>query len=105
MQTAALVAEAAELDAKTEFIEDLYLASPQTILQTAASRGENADCVLMIGHNPGCEDVLTLLGLGIHEMPTCALAHITLDIEDWALAPTAQSATLKDLCLVRQLPE
>ena len=105
MQTAALVAESAELDAKTEFVDDLYLAAPQTILEIAASRGGDANAILMVGHNPGCEDVLALLGLGMHEMPTCALAHITLDIDDWALAPTSNTATLENLWLVRELPD
>ena len=105
MQTAALVAEAAELDAKTDFVDELYLASPQTILETAATRGGDAQRILMIGHNPGCEDVLMVLGLGLHEMPTCALAHIQIDIDDWALLPTADQATLANLWLVRKLPD
>ena len=105
MQTAALVAEAAELHVKTEFVDDLYLAAPQTILKIIASRGGDSDAVLMVGHNPGCEDVLTILGLGMHEMPTCALAHITLDINDWELAPTTETATLENLWLVRELTD
>jgi len=82
MQTAALVAESAELHAKTEFIEELYLASPHVILETIADRGGDAGSIMVIGHNPGCEDVLSMLGVGMHEMPTAALAMITLEIED-----------------------
>lgn len=104
MQTAALVAEAADLNAKTEFLDELYLASPQTMLEILAARGGDAGLVLMIGHNPGCEDVLHLLGLGMHEMPTCALAYVALDINDWTLAPTASAATLENLWMVRELP-
>ena len=105
MQTAALVAEAADLHAKTEFLDELYLAPPQTILENVATRGGDSKMVLVVGHNPGCEDVLAVLGLGMHEMPTCALAHISLGIDDWALAPTANKATLENLWLVRELPD
>lgn len=105
MQTAALVVEAAELDLKTEFVDELYLASAQTILAMIAARGGDAQHVLAVGHNPGMEDVLSLLDLGMHEMPTAALAHIRFDIDDWSLAPTASGTTLENLWLVRELPD
>lgn len=38
-------------EARTEFRSDLYLADPDTIL--AAARDAKADCVLIVGHNPG----------------------------------------------------
>lgn len=105
METAALVAEAAELHMKTEFVDELYLASAHTILDTVTTRGGDAQRVLTVGHNPGMEDVLDLLGLGMLEMPTAALAHIRFDVEDWSLAPTAEGTTLENLWLARELSD
>ena len=91
--------------AEIEFFDELYLASPDTILDTAMRRGEDHGRVMVVGHNPGMEDVMTLLGLGMHEMPTAALAHISFDVDEWALATSASRITLEHLWLARELPE
>ena len=49
--------------------------------------------------------MLHVLGLGMHEMPTCSLAHIELDIDDWVLATGSIEARLIDLWLVKSLPD
>ena len=100
-----LLPQAAELHAKTEFQDLLYLASAQTMLEIAATRAHGEERVMLVGHNPGSEDVLHVLGLGIHEMPTCSLAHIELDIDDWVLATGSVKARLIDLWLVKSLPD
>jgi phosphohistidine phosphatase len=104
METAALVMTASGCTAEIEFLEELYLASPDTILDTAMRRGEDHGRVMVVGHNPGMEDVMTLLGLGMHEMPTAALAHISFDVDEWALATSASRTTLEHLWLARELP-
>lgn len=104
-ETLSLLAQAAELHAKTEFQDLLYLASAPTMLESAATRAQEERCVMLVGHNPGSEDVLHVLGLGIHEMPTCSLAHIELDIDDWVLATGSIKARLIDLWLVKSLPD
>ena len=104
-ETLSLLAQAAELHAKTEFQDLLYLASAPTMLESAATRAQEEQCVMLVGHNPGSEDVLHVLGLGIHEMPTCSLAHIELDIDDWVLATGSVKARLIDLWLVKSLPD
>ncbi|MEE2681084.1 MAG: histidine phosphatase family protein [Planctomycetota bacterium] len=104
-ETLSLLAQAADLHAKSEFLDLLYLASPNTMLEIAATRSQEEECVLLVGHNPGSEDVLHLLGLGMHEMPTCSLAHVELDIDDWVLATGSIPARLVDLWLVKSLPD
>lgn len=104
-ETLSLLAQAADLHAKTEFQDLLYLASAPTMLEIASTRSLSEDCVMLVGHNPGSEDVLHVLGLGMHEMPTCSLAHIELDIDDWVLATGSIEARLIDLWLVKSLPD
>ena len=36
--------------------------------------------VLVVGHNPGVEELLELLTSEIHLLPTCSLAHVNLQI-------------------------
>ena len=66
------------------------------------SSGSVSGLWTMQGH---AEDVLHVLGLGMHEMPTCSLAHIELDIDDWVLATGSVEARLIDLWLVKSLPD
>ena len=105
MQTAGLVAEAADMHPRTEMLKELYHASARTILETVVLRGGDSERIMVVGHNPGMEDVLHALGLGMHEMPTAALAHIRFDIDDWTMAGSAGDATLERLWLARSLED
>jgi phosphohistidine phosphatase len=40
--------------------------------------------VLVVGHNPGLEELVEQLTGEHHDLPTAALVHITLAIDDWS---------------------
>ena len=105
MQTAELVMAASGADTRIESLETLYLASARTILETLVHHGGNSDRVLVVGHNPGLEDVVHTLGLGRMEMPTATLAHVRIDIEDWMMLGGRGQATLERFWLARALEE
>ena len=105
VETTELVLAEAGSKAGAAHLSELYLASAQTILETVVMNAGDANRVMVVGHNPGVEDVLTLLGLGLQAMPTAALAHVRFDIEDWALATSAPGTTLERLWLARDLEE
>ncbi len=70
--------------------DDLYHASPRTMLEALAGCPDDARRVLLVGHNPGVEDlVLHLSRAPVHLppngkiMPTCAVAHFRMP-EDWS---------------------
>ena len=51
---------------------------------TAARESGDAEEVLLIGHNPGLEDLAArLLGREL-ELPTCGFVRIDLPIENWS---------------------
>jgi phosphohistidine phosphatase len=54
-----------------QFIDRLYLASPQTILEEAMRQAADAKSLLIIGHNPGMEMLATQLSDEPCEMQTC----------------------------------
>ncbi|WP_242097346.1 MULTISPECIES: histidine phosphatase family protein [unclassified Sphingomonas] len=71
----------------------VYLASATTLLDIVHELPADAARVLLVGHNPGLEDlVLTLvpdapepLRDSVEEKyPTATLAEMTLDVDDWA---------------------
>ena len=67
------------------------------MIKTTSQRANEGNRVLLIGHNPGCEDVLHSLGLGMHQIPTCTLARIGLEIDDWLELEGSCKATLLEL--------
>ena len=61
----------------------LYLASPADIVSLLRTVRENAETVMIIGHNPGLEELVEQLTDERHDLPTAALAHIVLEIDQW----------------------
>jgi len=81
-QTLKLVLEASDLKSTVEFDNRVYEASAEELL-TVLQEQKKVDAILLIGHNPGMENLLTSL-TGEHEhFPTAALAAIDLNIEKW----------------------
>ena len=66
-----------------ERLKSLYLAEVEDLLAAAREAGE-AEEILLIGHNPGLEDLAArLLGREL-ELPTCGFVRIDLPIENWS---------------------
>jgi phosphohistidine phosphatase SixA len=40
---------------------------------------------LIVGHNPGVEELIEMLTGETHIIPTCTLAQIEFDIEKWSV--------------------
>lgn len=103
----------AELDwmPSVEFVDMLYLAPVRVVLREIGARGGGAPSLMVIGHNPGLEELAErLVGKGRIELrtdlarkfPTGALAAIGFDIHDWReIAPGA--GTLEHFVVPAQL--
>ncbi|HKP38790.1 MAG TPA: histidine phosphatase family protein [Pyrinomonadaceae bacterium] len=84
-QTTQLVSMASGNQAEIKYDERIYEAGMRRLL-TLISRLDNAaSTVLLVGHNPGFEELLKTLTGEIHGMPTAALAGIEFEVDDWAL--------------------
>ena len=78
---------------------DLYLASPREIRRLVAERADDADVLMVIGHNPGMHDLaLALAQPGssdtderlARKFPTGAAAVLDFDVDHWSeLRPVA----------------
>ena len=78
-ETAEIVLESSKIKADQRFDERIYDASLRDLLQVVSDIPDDAQVAIMIGHNPGFEELLAYLtGEGQH-MPTCALAKIKLE--------------------------
>jgi phosphohistidine phosphatase len=81
--TAEAVAAAARYAGEILLDPHLYLASPADIVSLLRTVRENAETVMIIGHNPGLEELVEQLTGERHDLPTAALAHIVLEIDQW----------------------
>lgn len=83
-------------DIEVQFSRGLYLASPEAMLAGLRADGAAAGSVMVIGHNPGMEQLA--LGLARHggdagererrkllklKFPTACLAVLRFDVDDW----------------------
>jgi len=77
------VIKAAKLNLEIRFDEAVYGASSPELMKLIRRLPNGNSCVLLVGHNPGFEDLFGRLS-GSHErMPTAALACIEFQIDHW----------------------
>ena len=82
-QTVEVVLEHAHLEPKTRLDERLYAAGSTGLLNVLREADDGAESVLVVGHNPGLQDLLEVLTGKLEAMPTAALARIRLDVDSW----------------------
>ena len=91
-QTLQLVLPELAQEPKVKRLEELYLASPGTLLSRLHSVGAKYRSVMLVGHNPGMHALaLGLTGGGkaaakrdlAHKFPTSALAVFSFDVQSW----------------------
>jgi phosphohistidine phosphatase len=83
-ETTELVLESAGFKVEPQFEERIYEAEVRTLLAIVTSIPDSSGTAILVGHNPGFENLLQYLtGDGRH-MPTCALAKIEFDAGSWS---------------------
>lgn len=103
-RTADEVAQHSGYEGAVQLERHLYLASPDEIVDVVRSVAGTARRVMIVGHNPGLEDLVARLG-GCHEtLPTAALAAIRLSIRAWKDLAVSSGGTLAGVWRPRDLP-
>jgi phosphohistidine phosphatase len=100
--TATAVAEACGFDGQVELYQDLYMSDTASYLNILRCMPEVAKRVLVVGHNPDVEDLLTLLTDVQKHMTTAALAVIDLPISTWEELNEATDARLQTIWTPRE---
>ena len=81
-QTTDIVLRAARLQSELRYDERIYEASPSRLMEVISQIDEKLSSVLLVGHNPGMEELLNLLTASSEHMATATLAKIRLDGAD-----------------------
>lgn len=93
-------------------LRSLYLAEPEGILDLVHRANDTDEVLMVVGHNPGFEDLARLLtqrgkgralGLLADRMPTGALAVLRFDVDRWEEVG-AGGGTLLHFVRPRDLP-
>jgi phosphohistidine phosphatase len=83
-KTAEAVAKACKYEGPLELRDSLYLATAGELLLEAHSvEDERVARLMLVGHNPGMEDLVYMLSARRQPFPTAALAVFELQIDRW----------------------
>ncbi len=101
-QTIELVTEAAKLRTDLRFDERIYEASAQRILEVVTQIEKSNKTALLVGHNPGLEEFLSLVTGTRETVATATLSKLVLKITNWT-SVAAKTGTLEWIVKPKQL--
>jgi len=85
-ETIQLVMKTARLPAELRYDQRIYEAGPLQLLEVISQIEEEKDSVLLVGHNPGLEELLQVLTGCVEHMATGTLGKIDLKATKWSKA-------------------
>ena len=83
-ETIERVLEFGKVRSELRFDERIYDASIDRLLEVVHQIDKSARSVMIVGHNPGLEELITALTGQSEIMPTGTLAKITFDSSSWS---------------------
>ena len=83
VDTLALVLPELKVEPKVLYEDALYHASPAEMLDMLRGLQPGSRHVMIVGHNPGLEELVLQLTGERQDLPTAALAQIVLPIDQW----------------------
>lgn len=102
-KTTQRVVDGGQLDVPVEELRSFYLASPATYVEVLQKQNGIVDCILVVGHNPGIEELSHRLTGQPNSFPTGTLAQIALEVEQWSELSLDTSGELRNIWHPRQL--
>lgn len=102
-KTAELVAHESGFRGETHLTGDMYHASGTQLISLLEASPDWAGRVLLVGHNPGLEELLERLIGTYRPLSTAALAHLEIAIDTWQQIGAAGAAQLLKIWQPREL--
>lgn len=103
LATAEAAALAADYEDELKVTRDFYHASPEDYLAVLRQLDDAYERVLIVGHNPGMEELVELLTGSWERLPTAALAQVQLPIAHWRELTEETEGNLIDLWRPKEL--
>lgn len=71
---------------KITFLRDLYHASPNRLFDYISQTPDQADSIMLFGHNPGLTELaVNQWNIPISNLPTCGILQIQFESDSWKL--------------------
>jgi phosphohistidine phosphatase len=80
-----------------DWMGELYHCPVEGFVEALQRLSSDVKCVLIVGHNPGLEDLVARLCGARKKFPTAALAHLECDIDAWSDFDSDIPCTLRAL--------
>jgi len=97
LTTAEQVALSSGYEEEIEVTRELYHAAAEDYIAQLRKRGREQSTIMVVGHNPGLEELVELLTDEDEVLSTAALARVALPIRTWQELDEATQGTLVDL--------
>jgi phosphohistidine phosphatase len=101
--TARLVAEACGYEGEIELCQEMYLSDASSYMDILHNLPDQLERVLLVGHNPDLQELLSLLADYEEPFPTAGLAQVELPISSWQSLNEATDGYLKNVWKPREL--
>ncbi len=96
--TAELIADALDYP-REELVQEsaIYAASLSSLMQVVQNIDEKVETAVLIGHNPGFEDLVNSLiaGMPVEHMPTCGVVRMQLKSDTWGAVEVADGGLVE----------
>jgi phosphohistidine phosphatase len=102
-QTTQAVVDASGYGGEVRWLDSLYAAPPEAYLEALRRLDDSLQRVMVVGHNPGLEELLEALTGAAQPLPTAALAQVLLPIQGWSQLGEDVSGELVQIWQPRQL--
>ena len=83
-ETVDLMVNAIESEVQIVFDEALYHAAPGTLMARIRTTPDSIRTLMLVGHNPGMEELVHQLTGKFESFPTAALAALSIDTDNWS---------------------
>jgi phosphohistidine phosphatase len=102
-KTAEATAASARYDGRIEATRDFYHAGARTYIEQLNGLADDYSRVMVVGHNPGLEELIEELTGLWERMPTAAVAAIELRIDQWSKLTENIEGKLINLWIPREI--
>ena len=82
-KTAKIVAKTCSYTGEVELKPAIYHAGPRTYIEVLSHLSDDYQRIMLVGHNPGMEELLGMLIGEIEPIPTATLALVLLPLDQW----------------------
>ena len=83
-QTAGLAAEQSKFKGDLQFVDSFYPGMPKDYIEELKKLPDQVERVMVVGHNPGLDDLLHTFDTLLDTLSTGTLAYLSLHIKHWA---------------------